>query len=319
MEDKLKEYNPNLSYYSLRTYISLFNTICKKIGEVFNDDKKYFKIHKEAIMNYINTIGSQHSRKTKLAALIVMGKAYNANEKDLKPYLDEIEKLSHDIETRYQSHEMSDDEEENWMSIPELQELIAKVEKRLIKIADVDTHKEYITWMFYFLLSMIVNGKYALRNNWVNMKIIKTSDIPIDKTHNYIIWNRKTNKISGSIILNSYKTVKTYGVKTIPITQPELLSLLPKIQSLIDKKSNNGYLIVKADGDSIGQDQFSKWLASLFKQYSGKHLTTTSLRHIIASSLWSKEDMKKQEEREKTADIMGHSEKEQYEVYAKKQ
>ena len=165
---------------------------------------------------------------------------------------------------------------------------------------------------------MIVIGKYALRNNWVNMKIIKTNIMPSDKTHNYIIWSKKNNRISASLCLNQYKTVKTYGSKCFPITDENILKLIPKIQFLIDKFSKDGYLVVKQDGDVIAQDQFSKWFAGIFREYSEKHLTTTALRHIIASSQWTPEEIDKQDDRAKEADVMGHSSEQAFDTYVKK-
>jgi hypothetical protein len=318
MEDKLKEYNPHLSFYSLRTYLSLFRTICRKIKEPFTENAKWFKDNKEKIIEYINTIQSDHSKKTKLAVVIVMAKAYGVPDNELSTYTDLIEELSNSINTFNKTHEMTEEQKQNWLTIPELEQVLKKMQRKLIKISDVDNWNEYNLWVKYFILYMIVYGKYALRNNWVNMKIIKTSTQPEDKTTNYIIWNKKGSKVSAQLCLNAYKTVKSYGPKSFDITNTEILKLIPKIQELVNKFCHNGYLVCKQNGDPISQDQFSKWFATIFKEFSDKHLTTTMLRHIVASSQWTPEEIEQQEKREQEADIMGHSIDQSFNTYVKK-
>ena len=318
MEEKLKAYNPTLSFYSVRTYLSLFNTICRKIDKPFTNNKDWFNDNKDKILEYVGTVVSAHSKKTKLAVVTVMAKAYGLTDSDLVEYTALIEQLANDINISNKSHQMTEEQKENYMTLDELNEVLRKMQKKLIKTTDITEWTEYNLWVKYFVLYMIVVGKYALRNNWVNMKIIKTSTQPTDRTHNYIIWSKKNNKVSASLCLNQYKTAKTYGAKCFPITDENILKLIPKIQFLVDKFANDNYLVVKQDGEVIAQDQFSKWFAGIFREYSDKHLTTTALRHIIASSQWTSEEIDKQEGREQVAEVMGHSIEQSFDTYVKK-
>jgi hypothetical protein len=318
MEEKLKAYNPTLSFYSVRTYLSLFNTICRKIGQPFTNNKDWFNENKDKVLEYVGTLESPHSKKTKLAVVTVMAKAYGLTDSDLVEYTALIEQLANSINVFNKSHQLTEEQRENYMTLEELNEVLRKMQKKLIKTTDITEWTEYNLWVKYFVLYMIVVGKYALRNNWVNMKIVKTSTPPADKTHNYIIWSKKNNKVSASLCLNQYKTAKTYGAKCFTITDENILKLIPKIHFLLEKFSKDGYLVVKQDGDVIAQDQFSKWFAGIFREYSDKHLTSTALRHIIASSQWTPDEIDKQEDREQEADVMGHSSEQAFNTYVKK-
>jgi hypothetical protein len=184
----------------------------------------------------------------------------------------------------------------------------------------VDTYQEMALWVRYFILSMIVNG-WARRNEWCDMKLIKHSDLnqPEDHTHNYIIFTNKRNKPAARIYFNVYKTSGTYGEQSYDITQPELLRLLPKLHLILSKFSPDNFLVVKQDKTQVSTDHFAKWLQPFFNQFAdGKELNTTTLRHIIASSQYSNEDIEKQEKREEQAEKMGHDIETSFNTYVKK-
>ena len=138
-----------------------------------------------------------------------------------------------------------------------------------------------------------------MRNDYAKMKV---SDKEL-KDENYI--NLKTKQI----VLNKYKTSKTYGEKKIDIP--------PKIFTLINrwyKLNNSDYLLINIrDKNAMTNNGLTKYLNKIFKP---KKVSTTILRKLYLSEKYpvthNISDMKKD------AYVMGHSIKTQQGIYRKK-
>lgn len=320
MDEQLKKWNPNLSHYSIRTYLSLFNTVVKNTVP-FTNNKKWFLENKSQILDYINTLTSKHSKKSKLASVLVFAKSYGCTDEELKTYTDIINELAEQITTENKTHNMTDKMKDSWLTKDDLLNIIKKISKKLIKVEDVDEYGEYNDWMQYFILSMIVKAGYALRNDYANMKLINQPfETPVDKSHNYIIWNKKNNKVRAKLCLYQYKTHHAYGDKCYDITDADTLKIIPKVSAILPAFSTDGFILCKRDKTAITQDQYSKWLSAIFRNYAGKTgVASTMLRHIIASSQYTPEEIQQMENLEDQSDKMQHSLKQSFDTYVKKE
>ena len=138
-----------------------------------------------------------------------------------------------------------------------------------------------------------------MRNDYAQMKV---SDKEI-KDENYI--NLKTKQI----VLNKYKTDKTYGEKKIDIP-PKTFNLIKRWINI----TNNNYLLINTrDRNAMTNNGLTKYLNKIFKP---KKVSTTILRKLYLSEKYpvthNISDMKKD------AYVMGHSIKTQQGIYRKK-
>lgn len=124
--------------------------------------------------------------------------------------------------------------------------------------------------------------KYGLRNKDVNLKFV--SKLPKDKEdENYLVYNK--NKVVLDI--NDYKTDKTFGNKSIIITDKRF------IQELKDLKLDDGeYLIKKKNGDKLKMSSFNERILNMSIDKMGE----AKIFKVLIAHLLDKKDFKKIEE-----------------------
>ncbi len=117
----------------------------------------------------------------------------------------------------------------------------------------------------------------------------------LDKNYNYITVNRRGNPIS--IILNKYKTQKSYGVFKLDLTQSDRLEMLnftklrKSIKKYIKKTDiKSGELFFKnSKGEQI--TDFTRTVNDLFKSFSPKRIGASNLRHAYISHYMDKKNV----------------------------
>tara|TARA_R100000697_G_C5463633_1_gene200372 strand:- start:1326 stop:2222 length:897 start_codon:yes stop_codon:yes gene_type:complete len=124
--------------------------------------------------------------------------------------------------------------------------------------------------------------KYGLRNKDVNLKVV--SKLPKDKEdENYLVYNK--NK--AVLDINDYKTDKTFGNKSIIITDKRF------IQELKDLKLDDGeYLIKKKNGDKLKMSSFNERILNMSIDKMGE----AKIFKVLIAHLLDKKDFKKIEE-----------------------
>jgi hypothetical protein len=98
------------------------------------------------------------------------------------------------------------------------------------------------------------------------------------------------------IILNKYKTVKTYGTVDYEIEDKPLYNHVLKYYDGIQSyyKSNNkkfdGFLLFNIKNlEKLNRNQYTKYLTKLFEENTGKAISSSMIRKIITSSMVSPE------------------------------
>lgn len=124
--------------------------------------------------------------------------------------------------------------------------------------------------------------KYGLRNKDINLKFVLK--LPKDKEdENYLVYNK--NKVLLDI--NDYKTDKTFGNKSIIITDKKFLKELKDL-----KLNDNDYLIRKKNGDKLKMSSFNEKILNM----SIDKLGEAKIFKVLIAYLLDKKDFKKIEE-----------------------
>ena len=296
IEKKIKEARSNIKVNSLNAYIS---NIRKVFREVFDNDidiKHFGQFVK--VKKYLETL-TPATRKNVMNSIIVLLKAYEYNKTTLNKYQKYFESLIDDYENNYNKQEKSKKEEKNWITSQQIKEKINELEDNISKM-DLNklTNKQQDLIQQHLILNLYTQIP-PMRNDYAKMKV---SDKDL-KNENYINLNTK------QIVLNKYKTDKTYGEKKIDIP--------PKIFTLINrwyKLNNSDYLLINIrDKNAMTNNGLTKYLNKIFKP---KKVSTTILRKLYLSEKYpvthNISDMKKD------AYVMGHSIKTQQGIYRKK-
>jgi hypothetical protein len=146
--------------------------------------------------------------------------------------------------------------------------------------------------MDYIIVALVL--QFPSRNDYADMKIVNKADYDMnDKEFNYLILEDK-DKIK--IILNKYKTQKTYGQIDYEIDDKPLYTCIVKyydgIQSYYNsnKKEFNNFLLFNVKNlEKLNRNQYTKYLQNIFESNIGKSISSSMIRKIITSSLISPE------------------------------
>lgn len=298
IEKMIKDSRSNIKVNTLNAYVTNIHKVFK---EVFNNDINTDNFNKfSKVKKYLETLNLA-TRKNILVAIIVLLQAYNTPSHILKKYNTYFKELSIEYENNYNKQIKSDKEKLNWVTKTEidnklksLEILIDKMNMDKLSKNDKDIIQQHLVISLYI-------GEHIppIRNDYAGMKISNTEL----KKCNYIDLN------NNQIILNNYKTDKTYGTKKINIPT----YILELITRWI-KYNDSGYLLINIrQGDPMTKNGLTKYLNKIFKP---KKVSTTILRKVYLSNkypvLYNRKDMKND------AYVMGHSIDTQQSIYTKK-
>jgi len=129
------------------------------------------------------------------------------------------------------------------------------------------------------------------RGDFKDMKVIRTKSKKINKKYiedlskefNYLILDKRDRP--KEIIYHRYKTDRTYGSQSFAVSNQQLRNLLT--QYIRDYKIlNMDYLLTNSKGAPY-KKTFSNYIASVFKQATGKTISIDILRHSYITDFLS--------------------------------
>ena len=303
----------DLSPMSVKTYANSINKVLELIKSKSLND--LFLKHKDIVSVLGSHYDKPNTRKTKLASVIVFLRCilneHNKKQIDLAlaDYGKVIETLTGDVKNGLVDGEKSEKQKTNWITKQEA-ETVEQHLKQAVP-ADVKTPKDLMNFRNYMLFSLYQD--IPTRNEMADTKIIfkpsKKDEGSLSDEYNYIILDKKSK--TATYILNTYKTSKVYGKKTITLTG-SLYPLLTQYKSAVDKfngDSHFAFLNNSADA-KLTRNRLGVIYSGL-GAIVGKKLGTSLNRHIAISDLVPLDKMKA------LADKMGNSVGEQVGVYAK--
>jgi len=297
IKKKIKEERSNIKENSLNAYLSNIKRIFKDVFDNEINIKKFNQFVK--VKKYLDELNPA-TRKNIMTSIIVLLKAYNINKKTLKKYEKYFEEIVVDFENNYDNQEKSEKEKKNWITKDELDKKINDLEENIDEIDFENLTKTNEDIIQQHLILKLYSEIPPIRNDYAQMKVYHNKNI---KGENYI---DLTNK---KIILNNYKTDKTYGEKQIELNN----NIIQLIKRWINITGNEYLLINIRDKNPMTSNGLTKYINKIFKP---KKVSTTILRKLYLSEKYpvihNRKDMKKD------AYIMGHSISTQQSIYRKK-
>lgn len=297
IKKKIKEERSNIKENSLNAYLSNIKRIFKDVFDNEINIKKFNQFVK--VKKYLDELNPA-TRKNIMTSIIVLLKAYNINKKTLKKYEKYFEEIVVDFENNYDNQEKSEKEKKNWITKNELDKKINDLEENINEIDFENLTKTNEDIIQQHLILKLYSEIPPIRNDYAQMKVYHNKNI---KGENYI---DLTNK---KIILNNYKTDKTYGEKQIELNN----NIIQLIKRWINITGNEYLLINIRDKNPMTSNGLTKYINKIFKP---KKVSTTILRKLYLSEKYpvihNRKDMKKD------AYIMGHSISTQQSIYRKK-
>jgi hypothetical protein len=184
--------------------------------------------------------------------------------------------LAEQSNEQYKKQEKTDKQKENWVDYEDLvslaNDILKRVKKHNILTKDELTRAEYNLLQEMVVLRFYLN--FPLRNDLADVKVISSKDED-DKKDNFLFVTPE--KIS--LILNDYKTAKTFGPQEYDIDKK-----FSKIVRIFLKHNTSGYFITKTNrSQPISANGITKLLNRLFMRELDKKISTSMIRHITAT------------------------------------
>jgi len=315
INEEIHEARPNLKPNTVKQYESNLN----KLKKMFESDNWDFLNNPTNVEEKISHLHFT-SRRNHYNAIIVLLTALN-HDKEFDKILSKYNEMRDELNDEYnkQSSKISDKQSKNFATLEEINEMIDKIAEELkamkLKQKETLTKKEMALLQFFVLVNLYKN--IPLRNDVSYMEAIRPSDLKKltkseQKEKNWLLMEK--NKLS--IILNNYKSDKTYGQKRIPIEDKDLKRLL---NYYIKVNGGKGVLFKSSTGTALSPNALTQFFLKFTKKYMGKSVSTTLMRKAVASHHFGPgtEFAKLKKQQEDLSYKMGHSVATMNKVYIK--
>jgi len=251
------------------------------------------------------------TRRNYLNAIIVVlkggdsenGDAENDDHPEINDALEIYEKVRDKYNEEYseqvQTHQKTDRQKEMWIDWPDYLKIVDALAEQVEDYKPGDwtalqksRYQDYVVALLY--------SRYPLRNDFAHVKIISKADYKKlsqeqKKQANFIVQHH-SNKYF--LVLNEYKTSKKYGEKNIEIDG----ALLKPLRKWL-RHNDSEYLLVNTKGSPLSSNGITKVLNRIGTKHRGKPFGSSILRHSYLSHKYAGVN----DEKEKDADLMGHS------------
>lgn len=310
----LNDKKGDLSPMSVKTYANAIHKVLELINSTSLND--LFLKTKEIITKLNEKYDKPNTVKTKIASIIVLLRCMETPKLKAKidtalaEYGKSIESLTGDIKKDLADGEKNDKQKCNWITEEEGEklkaELLSKVHEPVNTAKDLMNLRNYVLYCIY--------ADMPSRNELADSKIIfspnKKEQSELSDEYNYIILDKK--KKTASYIMNSYKTAKSYGQKSISLSA-DLYPLLLRYKTAVDKfNGGHNWAFMSNGGETkLTRNRLGVIYSELGKVIN-KKLGTSMNRHIAISRIVPLKSM------QDLSYKMANSIDEQVNVYAKK-
>jgi hypothetical protein len=279
LAEKIKENRPNISDSSIKTYVSVLMSLAKNLNF---DNINQFEDDSEQILHHMKEKPAR-SRKTSLSALFVLTKKQEFRD----AMLVDCKSVNDD----YKSQTKSKKEEDNWVSISEVQKIY---DQYLATAKAMLNGKQLLNpdVIVKFFCLVFLSGCSGLPPR-------RSMDIALLKVKNYD--EAKDNFYDAKkkeFVFNQFKTSKVYGTQRVKLPSKELQLMCNRWVKL----NPTSTFLFSSNQRSVTSSQISRILNSVF---GGKAVSTDMLRHVYISDLYK--DVPKMAELENIAHQMGHN------------
>jgi integrase len=278
---------PTVARTTVATYLSVLKNLFYSVHDPTEKINVDWFRDQDAVLKAVES-HPVRSRKTYLSAVLVINNG-RFNDKIL-------EKVAEDRETTKKmdsSNEKTPKQAEAWMDYDEVKEVwnqsYGRV-KHLLNSRSTITRRPDLNELADFMLLTLTTGIFfpPRRSEWAQVKI-KNFDATKD---NYV------DIKNGTIVLNCYKTCKTYGPEKVLLPK-EFKAILKKYLAVLPETQEN--LLYDSHDKPTNSVKVAHRLNTLF----GRKISTSMLRHIYASK--RAEMLPALREIQADAEKMGHS------------
>lgn len=283
IKKEIQKQRPNLSDSSLKTYMSLLITLCRKLKFNNIDD---LKADPNVTLAYIDTLSSVQSKKTILSACYILTEDMAFKTKMLE--------YCAETNDKYKEQRLSKSRETINFSFDDVKRIYGELIK---KLKNSPTIENYVNYIIASLMSGVIDGIAPRRLEYCDVKI-KDFD---KATDNYL--DLKNN----CIILNKYKTAKNYGQAKIMLPKV-LLSVIKKFLKI----NPSDYLLIHSNNKPFNASELSKQLQRIY----GDKVGCDMLRSTFLSNFYK--DMPAIQKMDDLARQMSHSVTSALNYYVKK-
>ncbi len=305
----------HLSDKTLTTYRSTINSLYKKIGlgdAAPLDSGKWIEGNFKKIMDYVNDMKSDFSKKNNVAILKVWADMFNLPDKILGALDKRMVELSDTVNSTYATNKMNEKTVDNWVGVEGMKEKIEYLRQKLPAIEAIDTYKEYMMMLMKYIC-LLIHVSVPLRNDLADAKLVSALPAKQDEAINYIVMNKRTGEVT--IHLNNFKTKKETVEKVIKFPSDVAREII-KYSDVIAKMSPHGWFLGKDGVDApISRPTYTKLINSIFAG-DGVKVGSTQIRRAVVSDLY-KVDEDEMAKKQALANTMQHSVATAGLVYAK--
>jgi hypothetical protein len=288
---------------SCRTYLGSLRKIKKEMtGDNTSIDDTEFLRDFDEVMDIIDSEKKITTRKNRLTAVIVaLGSDKEANEKLIKKFQDELDKLNNEYMSFLKKQKKTEAQEENWLDYRELVSVVNSVGEE-VRYAGIHGAKqgtldddEMKLLQDYVVLRVYLD--FPLRNDFADMKVVSLDEykkIPEKERmkNNYLV--KKNNKLY--FYINAFKNKSKIGSKIFDIPKG-----LEKLIKLWLKHNKTGWFLIKNNtNEPLSPNGITKLLNKIFKKRVNKLISTSMIRHIIISHELRNEKTIKEKEKDES-------------------
>mgnify|MGYP003632207279 CR=1 FL=1 len=310
LNETISKARPNAKESTVKMYERNLN----KLKKLF--DSKDYSFLKD-VDKVKEMLSDKHysTRRNYWNSIIILLMAINHDDQYAK-LLTEYEKLRDEGNKQYEDEnatgKISEKQSENFVELKLVEDMVNTIgkeisDKKIKKKGDLKAKDKALLQVWVILK---IHLELPMRNDLSGMLAImksqynKLSDAD-KKDTNYLV----VEKGKMWMVLNNYKTSKTYLEKKVPISKD-----LEKVLRLYIRINGMGILFKSSTDKPLSRNAISQLLIKTSKKYmDGKSISTTLLRKIVLSDMF--QDTK--EEQEKMAEITGHSVETMNKVYVK--
>ena len=311
LDEIIKANRPALVDSSVNAYVNNIRKLHEKMYKTkdvkalswVGDYQKILEFLEDNIKSYLTV-------RNFLNALIVLILNNDKFTKALEVYQEKRDNLN----DQYQSSqgEMTTKQKENWVDLSDIQQYVTQMndEVKLLKLNKNVSIGNLMLIQDRFMVKFWIT--YPVRNDLSNTRVLTKRNFnqlsAEDKSNNnYMI----VSPNNVSLHISNYKTKKVYGIKTIKITDKNVIGYM---RDWLKVSPNPEYILINLKTNKpMTSNQITQNFRRIFHNEFGKMVSTSLLRHIVVSHTFGKhiDDM------DRMADIMLHSRQTQQTVYNK--
>lgn len=301
IKQTISQYKPDLEDITVSTYARRINTMIKK-----GMDFTYY----EDTMQKIQDSYELKTTKSCITAIVTFLKATGGDPDLISKYSTILLETGDNITKQEQKNEPTEKEQDNFVTKKEIEDIISKLQVLIIKEKEVESNKRLFDLYQQYLVINLYHLIPPLRNDFVGVLVDNTASELMDDKFNYLHLGDK------NLILNRYKTKKTYGKNNIIKLPPKLTALIRRWMRLrvtvFPELEYEKQLLVNQNLKPMTQVNLTQFLNKIFK----RKISSTMLRKSYISEKYpvvhTTEDMTKD------AKSMQHSVSMQQTTYRKK-